>query len=222
MGREIAEFHLATVRSLAISRLPAAIERWRHEHPGMTVRLQEHPHRKLVEESVRAGRSRIGIAPRPASWDGAISGLSWDELVAVLPRSDALADIGSVPLPALQSREWVLFEEDHGLRDIGDWACRKAGFEPQGVAYTAQVEAAVRLATAGVGVALAPASAVPADLRDAARSLDPPIHWEVTAYAMAPTWSPETAELLEALRGPAPPAGAVIADLGEASLSGRG
>jgi DNA-binding transcriptional LysR family regulator len=222
MGREIAEFHLATVRSLAVSRLPAAIEHWRQERPGMTVRLQEHAHRKLVEESVREGRSRVGIAPRPASWEGAITTLSWDQLVAVLPRSDALTAAPRVRLGELASREWVLFEEDHGLRDIGDWACRHAGYEPHGVAYTAQVEAAARLAAAGVGVALAPDSAVPADLRDVARPLDPPIHWEITAYALTPGWSPETTELLEALRGPEPPAGAVLVDLGEASLGAAG
>jgi DNA-binding transcriptional LysR family regulator len=182
MNLEIGELRVATVRSLAVSQLPSAIRRWQASHPGITVHLKEFAHRELVAESVLGGESELGIAPRPAGWPGVVQRLGWDELCVVLPRSDPSLDLPRVPLDTLAGRDWVLFEPGHGLAGIAAWACAQAGFEPRGVAYTAQVEAAARLAVAGVGPALVPANTVPAEYRDHARQLDPPVVWEVSAF----------------------------------------
>jgi DNA-binding transcriptional LysR family regulator len=95
----------------------------------------------------------------------------------------------------------VLFEPGHGLAGIAGWAFMKAGFRPRGVAYTAQVEAAAQLAAAGVGPALMPVKAVPAEFRQNMRQLDPPVVWEISAFAALSEWSPQHAKLLEVLRG---------------------
>jgi DNA-binding transcriptional LysR family regulator len=201
MGQAITELGLATVPSLAVSQLPAAIGGWSREHPGVAVHLHEYEHRRQVEASVRDGESQVGIAPRPEGWDGAVRRLGWEELVAVLPRGDALDASPRLRLETAANRDYVLFEPSHGLRDIVAWACRLAGFEPRGVAYTSQIEAASRLAAAGVGIALVPAAAVPADLAGAAKPLDPPVLWEVSAYTLAREWESPAAELLDALSG---------------------
>jgi DNA-binding transcriptional LysR family regulator len=199
MGREITELELATVPSLAVSQLPAAIGGWRGAHPGVAVHLHEYEHRRQVEASVRDGENRVGVAPRPVGWDGAVRRLGWEELVAVVPRGDGLDSPPRLRLEGAAHRDYVLFEASHGLRDLVAWACRLAGFEPGGVAFTGQIEAASRLAAAGVGIALVPAGAVPADLADAVKPLDPPVLWEVCAYTLAREWSPPAAELLDAL-----------------------
>src|SRR5215216_2386600 len=62
------ELRVATVRSLAVSQLPAAIRRWRTTHPGMTVHLNEYAHREIAGRSVLDGESELGIAPRPLDW----------------------------------------------------------------------------------------------------------------------------------------------------------
>lgn len=52
-------------------------------------------------------------------------------------------------------------------------------------ARTAQVEAAIRFAIAGVGLALVPANTLASDCRRLARPLDPPLRRDVVAYARA-------------------------------------
>ncbi|MQA73402.1 MAG: LysR family transcriptional regulator [Solirubrobacterales bacterium] len=195
------ELRVATVRSLAVSQLPGAIRRWQGSHPGVTVHLNEYAHRDIVGRSVLEGTSELGIAPRPPEWRGVVQRLGWDQFVVVLPHLDPALVATQVPLRSLAGRDWVLFEPGHGLAGIANWAFARAGFEPNGVAYTAQVEAATRLAVAGVGPALVPVKTVPAEFADSVRPLDPPVVWEISAFAAADSWSAQGAELLEVLRG---------------------
>jgi DNA-binding transcriptional LysR family regulator len=197
----VGELRVATVRSLAVSQLPAAIRRWRTTHPGMAVHLNEFAHRDLAGRSVLEGESDLGIAPRPLAWSGPAERLGWDQFVVVLPRSDPLLAAPRVDLRLLAGRDWVLFEPGHGLADIAGWVFERAGLEPNGVAFTAQVEAAARLAAAGVGPALVPVKTVPAEFGENARPLDPPVVWEVSAFAAGDHWSPQSQELIAALRG---------------------
>jgi DNA-binding transcriptional LysR family regulator len=64
---------------------------------------------------------------------------------------------------------------------------------------TQQVEAAARLAAAGVGVALVPENIVPAELAPNVRRLTRPVVRELTAYTRT-EWAPPARALLEALR----------------------
>src|SRR5215207_6880945 len=177
---------VCTVRSLAVSALPECIRAWPDEHPGVTVHLQEFPHRAGVEAAVRDGEGEIGVAPEPTGWTGAVRRLGWDQLVAVLPPRDPAA---------AQSRPVAL----HGLAEHVGQACRLAGFAPRGVVETAQVEAAARLAAAGVGPALVPIRTVPADLATAVRALDPPVVWPLAAYTASRRWSRVASAFLEVL-----------------------
>src|SRR5215207_3482969 len=191
---------VCTVRSLAVSALPECIRAWHDEHPGVTVHLQEFPHRAGVEAAVRDGEGEIGVAPEPTGWTGAVRRLGWDQLVAVLPPRDPVAaQSRPVALEALAGRDWVLFEPGHGLAEHVEQACRLAGFAPRGVVETAQVEAAARLAAAGVGPALVPIRTVPADLATAVRALDPPVVWPLAAYTASRRWSRVASAFLEVL-----------------------
>jgi hypothetical protein len=42
---------------------------------------------------------------------------------------------------------------------------------------------------------------VPAEFVENARPLDPPVVWEISAFAAGERWSPQNAELVAALRG---------------------
>ena len=77
---------------------------------------------------------------------------------------------------------------------------------------TAQVEAAARLAAAGVGVAIVPANIVPSELREHVRVTDPPIFRKLAAYTRV-EFSPQADALIAALRASTwvdPPPGAFI------------
>jgi len=118
----------------------------------------------------------------------------------VLPLTDPLAHArGPVRLEDLAGRDWVRFEEGHGLSDHAAEACRLAGFTPRGVVETAQVEAAARLAAAGVGPALLPHKNVPPDLTGHVRRLEPPVVWRVCAFVCERAFPPLAAAFADVL-----------------------
>ncbi len=200
LNSETGDLELATVRSIAVGILPASITRWRRARPGVTVRLHEFGHRSLLEDRVRDGLADLAVGPSPARWHGPVVPLGWEEFVVVLPHDDPLSH-GPAPLrlETLHDRDWVLFEPRHGLSDVVTFACAAAGFVPHPAIQTAQVEGAARLAAAGLGPALLPKDAVPPDLQDVARPLDPPLGRELAAYARH-TLTPLADAYLEVLR----------------------
>lgn len=178
---------LATVRSLAVAVLPATIERWHQLQPEVSIRLLEFANRRQVAEAVIEGSADLGIGPLPEDWPGARVELGWEQLILVLPIGDPLAQAGQdIALEALSGRQWVLYEDGHGLGEQALAACRAAGFEPRSAVRTAQVEAAARLAAAGIGPTLVPIKNVPFDLAQNVRGVDPPVSWRVWAYVTAP------------------------------------
>lgn len=198
------ELEVATVQSIAAGLLPSSIARWRRAHPGVTMRLHEFGHRAVLEERVRSGLADLAIGPRPQRWPGPLAALGWEEFVVVLAHDDPVADGRSrLRLPELRERDWVLFEPRHGLSDVVTFACATAGFVPAIAVQTAQVEAATRLAAAGLGPALVPADAVPSDLDGVTLALDPPIARELAAYARH-AFSPLAEAYLDCLRAEAP------------------
>jgi DNA-binding transcriptional LysR family regulator len=181
---------MATVRSLAAAVLPATIKRWHELHPDVSIRLLEFANRGLVTEAVVDGRADLGIGPLPQDWHGTRIELGWEQLVLVMPLSDPLAHAAhDLSLEALSGREWVLYDEGHGLGEQALAACRAAGFEPQWAVRTAQVEAAARLAAAGIGPALVPIKNIPPDLAQHVRGVDPPVSWRVWAYVTGEEFS---------------------------------
>jgi DNA-binding transcriptional LysR family regulator len=174
---------MATVRSLAAAVLPTTIKRWHELQPDVSIRLLEFPNRGQVAETVLDGRADLGVGPLPPDWHGARLELGWEQLVLVMPLSDPLAQSAhDLSLEALSGREWVLYEEGHGLGEQVLAACQAAGFEPQWAVRTAQVDVAARLAAAGIGPALVPIKNIPPDLVQNVRGVDPPVSWRVWAY----------------------------------------
>ncbi len=197
---ERGELEIATVRSLAVGVLPQSIERWHRLHPGVSIRLQEYVHRARLEEAVRSGIGDIAVGPRPLDWRGPISSLGWEEFVIVLPSADPAArEEGPLALERLADREWVLFPPHHGLSDLIAATCMSAGFQPVAAVRTAQVEAAARLAAAGLGPTLVPDNVVPAELAVNVRRLEPPVVRELVAYTRT-EWSPQARAYLELIR----------------------
>jgi DNA-binding transcriptional LysR family regulator len=166
------------------------------------VSLHEFGHRLELEQNVRSGVADIAVGPRPLQETGPVERLGWEEFVVVVGPRDPLWRIDArvrVPLETLADRRWVLFPPAHGLSELIATACARAGFVPRGAVQTQQVEAAARLAAAGVGVAIVPDDIVPAELQSSVRRLARPIVRELTAYTRT-EWSPAARAFLDVLR----------------------
>jgi DNA-binding transcriptional LysR family regulator len=116
-----------------------------------------------------------------------------------------------VELSELADRRWVHFAPTHGLAEVVDLCCARAGFNPRVAVRTSQVAAAPRFAATGLGPALVPEHIVPDALVHLARPAAPRLIRAVCAYTRG-AWNPLTRAFLETLRdvpwGPKP-AGAV-------------
>ncbi len=199
LGLESGELEVATLLSMAVGILPRAIAPFLERHPDIVIRMREYTHRSLLEDGVRGGVGDIAIGPVPARWEGTLERLGLEELVVVLPASDPLAGRERIPLVELADRHWILFQPGHGLTDVVTAACREAGFEPRAAVRTTQVEAATRLAVAGLGPTMVPDNVVSPEFAGAVARLEPPVTREVAAYTRS-DWSPLAASFLPALR----------------------
>lgn len=194
-----AELEIATVFSLAVGLLPAALDRLAHDHPGITVSLHEFRHRRELVRAVDEGIGDIAVGPVPVGRDGLVVELGHEAFVAIVgPRHPAFAHREPVALAALADDDWVQFPEWHGLHDLVTEICAHAGFQPHEAVRTSQVDAAVRLAASGLGVAIVPANIVPAHLSAHVRELSPPVFRLLSAFART-DWSPQAQALLGAL-----------------------
>jgi len=189
---------IATVRSVAVGLLPPSVRTWHEAYPGVSVRLHEYAHRDLLTDAVRTGVGDIAVGPRPYGWSGPLVSLGWEEFVLVLPLSDPLSAGSSVALHQLRDHRWVVFPPDHGLSDLLTAVCGRAGYSPREAVRTSQVEAAARLAAAGLGPALVPDNMVPAGLDAAVRPADPPVFRELVAFTRT-EWSPSARRYLDIL-----------------------
>ncbi|MFJ5234911.1 LysR family transcriptional regulator [Kitasatospora sp. NPDC088391] len=184
VGLEEGELEVGTVHSIALGLLPPVLRAWRKLHPGVRVRLREYPHADELRAATAAGQGDLAVGPVPAAWDGPVRELGVEEFALVLPPDDPLADPpgGVLPLAALADRDWVHYAPGHGLAEVLDGACARAGFRPRPAVRTEQTAAAPVLAAAGLGPALVPATVLPPGLDAAVLRPDPPIHRPLAAY----------------------------------------
>lgn len=183
---EAGELHIGTIRSLSAGLLPSSIARWHRTHRSVSLLLREFGHTDELEHAVRSGYGDIGVGPAPRQPFPTQVDLGEEEFAVVLPPDDELARAATIDLGDLRDRPWALFAPDHGLSDVINQACRKHGFTPRGAVHTHQVEAAIRLAAAGLGPTLVPRNTIPPGLDAAIRPPREPLRRRLCAYSREP------------------------------------
>jgi DNA-binding transcriptional LysR family regulator len=204
---EVGRLDVAVTTSAALGILPVVLRDWQQRHPEIEVSLLEFPHRRALDEAVRDGAGDVAVGSLPENWAGEVRALGWEEFVVVLPDGDPMLGHENVELSGLADRRWVHFAPTHGLAEVVDLCCARAGFSPQVAVRTSQVAAAPRFAATGLGPALVPEHIVPDALVHLARPAAPRLIRAVSAYTRG-EWTPLTRAFLETLRdfpwGPKP------------------
>jgi len=194
------ELELAAVISVGQGVLVRPLIRWHREWPNVAVRLSEFWHRRALEEFVAGGGADLAIGPQPPSWEGPSVPLGKERFVLILPPNDPAAreimryretppraaqmSIGTLPLPVLEDRQWVLFDRSNGLSEVVEAHLATAGLRtPSASLRTTQFMTAAMLASSGMGPTLIPANVVPADLAGLVCEPDPPLLRPISAYS---------------------------------------
>jgi DNA-binding transcriptional LysR family regulator len=192
-GLEVGELQIATLYSISLGILPTALRAWRRSHPEVGIRLFEHRHTDELTEAMNSGQADLAVGPTPRAWSGPIRVLGAEELVVVVASDDPAAQPKSkarsggvrrktIRLEELAGRSWVHYTPGHGLGDVLDAACARAGFEPRAAVRTEQTAAAPGLAAAGLGPALVPSNILTPDFEGHVLRPQPPVRRTLTAY----------------------------------------
>ncbi|NEP18084.1 MAG: LysR family transcriptional regulator [Leptolyngbya sp. SIO4C1] len=88
-GLQAGQVRVAGFRSVATHLLPAVIEQFRKQYPGISVSITEYIHYHLVEEALRQGRADIGFTFLPTADEFDAWELMRDQYIVLLPPGEA-------------------------------------------------------------------------------------------------------------------------------------
>ncbi|MFE1049740.1 LysR family transcriptional regulator [Streptomyces olivaceus] len=174
-GELAGEVIIAVHMGLGARQLAQALGQLRQRHPKLQVTLHEEPDPADMERLARQGILDMVLVHRvPAGCAFDVHALGEESYVAVLPEGHPLlADGGALRLEDLASEGWIRFRRASLLDDYLARLLADAGLGPHTVARASQISTAVRLAAQGLGVTVAPASAIPEGFEELARPLRP-------------------------------------------------
>ena len=189
---------VGTLATVATWVLPPAVARWHASRPGVQMRIDEFVRRRYLERAVIDGVVDLGVGVPDSSFRGWVEPIGWERYVVVVPPG-LRARLGrTVRLHRLAEEPWILLDADHGLHGYVRQACAEAGFQPRSAVQTRQVDTAVQLAAAGLGVTVAPVNAVPADLRWTSVAVRPALRVQLSAFGIHSP-SPEVTSFVDLL-----------------------
>lgn len=147
---------LTTLPTLAADPVSEVVGRFRHDHPGVTVRLAAPADPGQLADDVRSGAAEVGVTEEgPANRGLSEVHLLDQELLAVSPGG---ASSSPVRIERLGSTPLVLTGAGSSLREVVTAAFERAGVLPQIAVETAQREALIPLVLAGAGTTFLPTS----------------------------------------------------------------
>ncbi|BDZ44881.1 LysR family transcriptional regulator [Naasia aerilata] len=168
-----------------ITLLAPVLAAWHEEHEDVHMTLRESTTVDEVAALLDGDEVDLVVmaAPAPARFTSTI--LGEEEIVLVSSADHPLAGRDDIHLRDLDRVFLVQYAPENSLSGWLDRALARAGVRPVVALRTAVTAAAPQLAAAGLGVAVCPASAVPAGLLGAVRSFSP--RWTRSLIAVTPT-----------------------------------
>ena len=128
---------------------------YRQRYPGIDITLAEYGSAQLADR-LQAGEIDFAGALLPVADEFEWQMVRREPLVALLPAAHPLVERESIVLSDLRDTPFILFDSDFALHRVILDASRHAGFEPQIVAESSQIDFMIELVAAGLGVAFLP------------------------------------------------------------------
>lgn len=139
--------------------LQKIVRRFRAEHPGVELVLQEATSIGIVQR-VEEGALDVGLVRTPLlqSTQARLLPLLREQFVAALPRGHALEPQPRPRLQELADESFVFYQRSDaaGLHAMALLACQQAGFMPRITQEATQVQTVLSLVDSGLGIALVP------------------------------------------------------------------
>ena len=157
---EVGQISIGFVASAMYEVLPSIIRQFRMKYADVELTLMELSSTEQCQ-ALAEKRIDLGFLRLPTPKEGIIYDQVYSEaLVVALPESHKLASRDQLPLRELNNEGFILYpsepESNFGSYVIN--SCAEAGFVPNIIQRTDEVQTAVGLVGAGVGIAVVPAS----------------------------------------------------------------
>jgi DNA-binding transcriptional LysR family regulator len=138
--------------------LPAALSAFRAAYPEVELVLRELVSARQAQ-ALRDHRIHVGLTRPPLREEDLVSEpLVQEALLAALPAAHPLAAAERLALAALAGEPFILFPRfpSPSYADFVLACCAEVGFQPQVVQEAAEMQTAISLVVAGIGVTLVP------------------------------------------------------------------
>jgi DNA-binding transcriptional LysR family regulator len=148
------------VASATYDVLPVILRRFRERFPDVEMVLVELLGTEQGQ-ALRENRIHVGFARLPSDIEGIVlETVVQNTLMVALPATHRLARQESIALSELAAEPFILFpkQPESNYADYIIRLCASAGFTPHIVQKTGEVQTAVSLVYAGIGIAIVPAS----------------------------------------------------------------
>jgi DNA-binding transcriptional LysR family regulator len=137
--------------------LPRVLASFHGAHPGVRLTVVEAGSRDLVDRLASGDLDlALVILPVPREELFETTPLLREELVLAVSRKHPLAKRKTVRVSELRGVPLVMFRDGYDLRSATIAACEQAGFHPTFAIEGAEMDGVLRMAAAGVGVAVVP------------------------------------------------------------------
>jgi DNA-binding transcriptional LysR family regulator len=178
---------IASAETMTAWLLVPVLRGWRRRFPDVELDLKEYTSADRMRDVLLAGEADVTVGPRPTRTDEHAEVLGQEEIVVVASREHRFSGMDTVPLDELAGEPLVHYDPGNGFGVwVDQFAAERGVVLPPPVLRTGSPRTAAQLAAKGMGVTIAPLSALTPLPGGTIRSLDPPELRDVVAIVAAP------------------------------------
>jgi DNA-binding transcriptional LysR family regulator len=178
---------IACSETMTVWLLAPVIKDWHRRRPEVCLELAEFTSADRMTEHIAAGKSDIGIGPRPTTTAARVELLGQEPMVVVAACGHRFAAQQSVSVIELADEPFVHYDPANGLSSWLNEFAAQHRLTTMTVVRTSSPRTAAQLAASGVGVAIVPISALVAQPARVVRRLDPDVRRDVMVQIGNPT-----------------------------------
>lgn len=167
------ELVLIIQAGLGMCQLPRALGRIRDRFPGLELSLVEEPDAERIARRLGTGEADVALGLDPIRDAHSTRTIAEEHYAAVLPRGHALLAREAVAVADLDGERLVRLHRASGVDRVLHDALQAADVDTGVAVRASQLATAARLAAEGLGVAVLPASSVPAGYGEHLRPISP-------------------------------------------------
>jgi len=178
---------IACAETMTASVLVPVLRSWRRRFPDVELDLKEYTSADRMLDVLLAGGADITVGPRPTRTDEHTEILGREEIVVVASSEHRFSGMDAVPLAEMSAEPLIHYDPGNGFGVwVDQYAAKNGVVLPQPILRTSSPRTAAQLAAAGMGVTIAPFSALTPQPGGTIRSLHPAELRDVIVVVAAP------------------------------------